>query len=109
VPFRTGDPKRPRRRIKTAAGFYQSLVIHTRRELAMAKRSKKDEPENPTLSDPKFLEYLIKTFPNEIVPDKADFDFEARAAMELEQAEKYRLAQAQRLLRLFEEWKAKQK
>ena len=75
----------------------------------MAQKRDKGKPKIPTLSDPKFLDYLVKTFPKGIVPDKTDFDSEAWEAMEAEQAEKYRLAQARRLLRLFDEWKAKQK
>jgi len=73
----------------------------------MAQKRDKSKPKILTLSDPKFLDYLVKTFPKEIVPDETDFDFEAWEAMEAEQAAKYQLAQARRLLRLFEEWKAK--
>jgi hypothetical protein len=62
------------------------------------------------LEDLAFLQHLHSlTAGNPVKPDKEDFDFTVPARTADEQAEQYRQAQARKLLRVYSEWKAKQK
>jgi hypothetical protein len=62
------------------------------------------------LNDPEFLKYLRSRFPNKIEPDEQDYGATLDSSVsEIEMAQDYQIAQANRLLRLWREWKAQSK
>lgn len=76
----------------------------------MSNHSRGLGPDSPKdLEDPAFLKFLEGKSPGgPIEPEWQDFDATANPRTEAEQAEQYRLAQARRLIRLYQEWKAGQ-
>ena len=59
------------------------------------------------LQDPAFLEYVRKLSGGKpITPDPKDFDQTVSTHTPKEQAEQYRKAQAKKLMRLCEQWRA---
>jgi hypothetical protein len=68
------------------------------------------EPTLKDLKDPEFMEYLIAAFPDgKILPDDRDFGHEFDLQTEAECIEEYQLAQARRVMRLWQEWKVRRK
>jgi hypothetical protein len=66
--------------------------------------------EEDLLDDPAFRSYLRERFPPDgvIEPEGEDIQPKARPATDAECAHEHRLAQARRMVRLWQEWKAKQ-
>ena len=64
------------------------------------------DPTIEELSSPEFNLYLMARFPGMIEPDEQDFDQTSHAKTEWERAQRYRQAIAQKMIRLWREWKA---
>lgn len=59
------------------------------------------------LENPKFLQWL-KRFGMPLRPDEQDFDWDTRADNSTQQANQYRLAKDNKMLRLYREWESTQ-
>ena len=61
------------------------------------------------IADPVFVEHVRNAFPDKCVcPDDEDFDLSADISTEERAKKAYRKAQAQKLIRMFREWKVAQ-
>jgi hypothetical protein len=73
-------------------------------------RPEEQHPERiEDLHDPAFLAYLKEELGGApIKPDSQDYDPSAMPTTAAQKAEQHRLAQAQKLIRLYREWKTQQ-
>jgi hypothetical protein len=61
------------------------------------------------ITDPAFVDYVRSMFPDKrVCPDDQDFDLSADISTEERARKAYRRAQAQKLVRMFREWKVAQ-
>jgi hypothetical protein len=61
------------------------------------------------ITNPAFVDYVRSVFPDKCVcPDDQDFDLSADISTEARAKKAYRRAQAQKLVRMFREWKVAQ-
>jgi hypothetical protein len=74
----------------------------------MRRKSKDDSIPAKALEDPAFLEHLKSQTGGIIRPDPEDIDRSVAADTLEEKAERYRLAQTQKVQRLYRAWKAAQ-
>lgn len=77
----------------------------------MRKRPESISPSDmKALEDPAFLLHLAGRLPaGEVTPDPEDIDRTAPTGSAADQADQHRQAQARKLLRLYGQWKARQK